>query len=129
MIKLWAAALSVTPLAGWVGNVLAQAAPSDTTTTLVTALAGSSPFAGLAMYVIMGGRNDLRQIQAEKNELIKNLMERVIPGQMESNRLHAEVVKALEAATINAQEMATRGFDPSVSAEILHQLKRLRARG
>lgn len=131
MIGRWLGALILSPVlgvVGWVVQETAQASTGGPLDALIPALAGASPFAGLAMYVIVGQKADIKQAYEEKNALIKDMMERVIPGQVESNRLHQEVVKALESATVVSHQLAGRSFDPMVQAEILGLLRELKDR-
>lgn len=130
MIIRWVGALVLSPCFGvlaWVAQETAQVSTGGALDSLLPALAGASPFAGLAMYVIVGQKSDLKQANDEKNALIKDVIDRVIPSQVESNRLHTDVLRALEAATVQSHQMAARSFDPVVMAEILQQLRRLRA--
>lgn len=92
---------------------------------IIPALAGSSPFAALAMYIIVSQRADLKEADDRVDALVKDMMERVIPGQVESNRLHVETGRVLEQATVNAHQLAGRSFDPVTQARIYHLLQKL----
>lgn len=118
--------LIASPSVAWlVAQPVTDTGP-DTTATLITAIAGSSPFAALAIYVIISYKSDAKEAREQRDELVKDMMERVIPGQVESNRLHAETIKTFESVMITAHTLASRAYDPGTQAEILRHLSRLR---
>lgn len=127
MIRLWVT-LALSPVVGTGAAWVQQQAGVDGGSPLdaiIPALAGSSPFAALAMYIIISQRSDLQAAHDRNDALYKDVIERVIPGQVESNRLHVETAKVLEQATVNAHQLAGRSFDPVVQAKIYHLLQKL----
>lgn len=112
-------------IAYWAQQADSTAPQADLQVTLVTAIAGSSPFAALAIYIIISQRGDLKEEREATSALIKEVMDKVIPAQVESNRLHAETIKALETATVQAHALAGRSFSPDTMNRLLRALNRI----
>jgi hypothetical protein len=101
----------------------AAAAEPDLTTTLVTAIAGSSPFAALAVYVITSQRADLKEERAARDQLMRD----VIAALAESNRLHPEVIRAIEVSTVQAHALAGQRLNPEQLSELIRLVRESRA--